>query len=139
MKTVFADTLYWVAITSPRDQWHDPALTARARLGSLRIVTTEEVLIEFLTALSSGGTLLRRHAALVARTILDDATVTVLPASHASFMSGLELYEQRDDKEYSLTDCISMAAMRSEKITQALTNDHHFAQEGFEVLLTKDG
>jgi predicted nucleic acid-binding protein len=139
VNVVFADTLYWVAIASPRDQWHNPVLAARTRLGPIRIITTEEVLTEFLTALSSGGTLLRRQASLIARTILDDATVTVLHASHASSMSGLELYEQRDDKEYSLTDCISMAAMRNEKLTQVLTNDHHFTQEGFEVLLTKDG
>ena len=50
----------------------------------------------------------------------------------------LELMRKREDKEYSLTDCISMAAMRREKLTEALTNDHHFTQEGFEVLIAKD-
>jgi uncharacterized protein len=138
VKSVFADTLYWVAITVPRDQWHDAALAARAHLGLVQIVTTEEVLTEFLTALSAGGALLRREAALVVRTILEDATVTVIPASHESFISGLTLYEQRDDKEYSLTDCISMAAMRGNGVTPALTNDHHFTQEGFEVLIARD-
>ena len=53
-------------------------------------------------------------------------------------MAGLELYEHREDKEYSLTDCISMFAMREHKITRALTNDHHFAQEGFEVLILRE-
>ncbi len=137
MTRVFADTLYWVAITSPRDQWHKPALAARTRLGPVSIVTTEEVLIEFLTALSAGGPFLRRQAALVVRAIIDDETVTVLPASHESFMAGLDLYEQREDKEYSLTDCVSMAAMRTEQLSHALTNDHHFRQEGFEVLIAK--
>lgn len=117
MKAVFADTLYWVAVTLPRDQWHAPALQARRQLGPVRIVTTEEVLVEFLTALSAGGPFLRRQAALVVRAILDDADVTVLPASHTSFMSGLHLYEQREDKEYSLTDCISMSAMRQQELS----------------------
>ena len=138
MNDVFADTLYWIAITGPRDHWHDPALAARAKLGPVQVVTTEEVLIEFLTALSSGGPFLRRQAAFVVRMILDDETVTVLPASHASFMSGLVLYEQREDKDYSLTDCISMAVMRAKELTRALTNDHHFTQEGFEVLIAKE-
>ncbi len=38
-------------------------------------------------------------------------------------------------KEYSFIDCISMAAMKERKIFQILTNDHHFAQEGFEILM----
>jgi predicted nucleic acid-binding protein len=137
LKGVFADTLYWVALALPHDQWHAPALAARAQLGAVQIFTTEEVLVEFLTALSSGGAYLRRQAALVVRAILEDASVTVLPASHTSFMSGLELYEQREDKAYSLTDCISMAAMRSEKLTQVLANDHHFVQEGFSLLIPR--
>lgn len=55
MTSVFADTLYWVAVAAPRDQWHQPALTARALLGPVQIITTDEILVEFLTALSTGG------------------------------------------------------------------------------------
>ena len=50
------------------------------------------------------------------------------------FLEGLTLYEARPDKEYSLTDCISMQAMRHEGLTEVLTNDHHFTQEGFHIL-----
>jgi len=39
------------------------------------------------------------------------------------------------DKGYSLTDCISMETMRHEGITDVLTNDAHFEQEGFRALL----
>jgi uncharacterized protein len=52
MSAVFADTFYWAALANPRDQWHQPVLQARARLGAIQIVTTEEVLTEFLTAMS---------------------------------------------------------------------------------------
>jgi hypothetical protein len=44
------------------------------------------------------------------------------------------LYIQRPDKGYSLTDCISMQTMRREGLTEALTKDRHFEQEGFQVL-----
>ena len=53
------------------------------------------------------------------------------------FLRGLELYERRADKAYSLVDCISMNSMRDEGITEILTSDHHFAQEGYTVLLRK--
>lgn len=39
-----------------------------------------------------------------------------------------------DRKAYSLTDCISMEAMRQEGITDILTHDNHFTQEGFTIL-----
>jgi len=42
--------------------------------------------------------------------------------------------ESRPDKEYSLTDCLSMLTMRREGMTEVLTNDHHFTQEGFQIL-----
>ena len=45
--------------------------------------------------------------------------------------------DQRRDKEYSLTDCASMNAMRLESIPEVLTNDHHFKQEGFTILMNK--
>jgi predicted nucleic acid-binding protein len=51
------------------------------------------------------------------------------------FLAGLHLYEQRRDKDYSLVDCISMTTTRREEISEVLTNDRHFTQEGFEVVL----
>lgn len=137
MRRVFADTLYWYGLTNPRDQWHTIVLQARVQLGEARIVTTEEVLMEFLTAVSGGGEYLRWTAAALTRTILADESATVLPQSHFSFLRGLEFYEQRADKAYSLVDCISLNTMRDEGITEVLTNDHHFTQEGFTVLLRR--
>jgi predicted nucleic acid-binding protein len=51
-------------------------------------------------------------------------------------MAALTLYEARPDKEYSLTDCRSMVALRARGISEVLTNDHHFTQEGFTILFT---
>jgi predicted nucleic acid-binding protein len=61
--------------------------------------------------------------------------VRVIEQSRRSFLLGLDLYEARPDKQYSLTDCISMATMRQEGITEVLTHDAHFTQEGFHILL----
>jgi predicted nucleic acid-binding protein len=48
--------------------------------------------------------------------------------------SGIQLYASRLDKGYSLTDCISMIVIRQANITEVLTHDKHFSQEGFRIL-----
>lgn len=137
MKAVFADTLYWYGLANPRDQWHRPAVQARVQLGDILLVTTEEVLTEFLAAMSGGGEFLRRTGVEMVQTIFADRTTQVVPQTHFSFLRGLELYAKRLDKTYSLTDCISMNTMREGGIADILTNDHHFTQEGFHVLIPK--
>jgi predicted nucleic acid-binding protein len=42
------------------------------------------------------------------------------------------------DKGYSLQDCIAMNVMKAEGITQVLTSDHNFEQEGFTILMTRN-
>lgn len=137
MKAVFADSLYWIAIVKPGDPWASAATSAKTKIGQVRIVTTDEVLTEFLTALSGAGENLRGKAAQMVRAILLNPNVKVVPQSRGTFLQGLQLFEQRRDKEYSLTDCVSMNAMRSGSIAEVLTNDHHFEQEGFTVLMTR--
>jgi predicted nucleic acid-binding protein len=136
MKMVFADTLYWVAIARPGDPWGEAARRTRASLQNARILTTDEVLVEFLTAMRLGGATLRSKAVSMVRAILNDPNVTVLPQTRRSFLDGVDLYSRRADKEYSLTDCISMNAMNAKSVSEILTNDNHFAQEGFTVLIT---
>jgi predicted nucleic acid-binding protein len=41
----------------------------------------------------------------------------------------------RQDKDWSLTDCISFVVMRDRGITKVFTTDHHFEQAGFKKLL----
>jgi uncharacterized protein len=135
MKRIFVDTLYWIAITNPKDQWHQAAVSASRSLVGCRLVTTEEVLTEVLNALSKAGRVLRQEAVELVRDLHADPTVTIRPQSHQTFLSGLTLYEARPDKGYSHTDSISMEAMRQEGITEILTHDNHFSQEGFTILL----
>jgi predicted nucleic acid-binding protein len=137
MKIAFADSVYWIAVVKPNDQWADAAKKAKELLGNSRLVTTDEVLTEFLTALGGSGQKLREQAAKMVHAIVANANVKVIPQSRDSFLRGLDLYETRADKSYSLTDCISMNAMRAEALTEVLTNDHHFEQEGFTVLMKK--
>lgn len=135
MRRVFADALYWIAVTSRRDQWHRAAMQASVKLAGCDLVTTEEVLIEVLNAFCEAGPTLRRKATTMVRHLYLDSTIKICPASREGFLAGLTLYEARPDKGYSLTDCISMVTMRQMGIIEVLTHDNHFVQEGFINLL----
>ncbi len=130
MIRAFADTVYWVARINPRDQWH----ALYRSLGDPQLVTTDEVLDEVLAHFSGFDRSMRKRAAAIIRRILAQPDVVVVPQSRQTFLSALTLYEARPDKGYSLTDCSLMATMRAHGISEVLTRDAHFAQEGFTLL-----
>jgi uncharacterized protein len=134
MRHLFVDTFYLIALAHPRDQWRERVLTLSRSLREYRLYTVDEVLAEFLTACSASGLRIRQHAVRTVWNALQDRQWMVIPQSRSSFLEALALYEARPDKEYSLTDCISMQVMRREGLTEVLTNDHHFTQEGFHIL-----
>lgn len=134
MKAVFADTFYWVALTNKHDARHREALALPGSLNSPRIVTTEAVLIEYLNFFAEWGAPFRRKAETNVRAVLSASSVSVVVHTHELFLEALNLYRSRSDKGYSLTDCLSMLTMRRESVTDVLTNDRHFEQEGFRAL-----
>ena len=131
----FVDTLYFVALFNPRDQWHERAFAASKLIADAKLITTEDVLVELLNFFSEYGEKARRGAVTQTEGILSGSNIEVAPQSHEAFIAGLTLYKARHDKGYSLTDCISMYTMREHSITDILTHDDHFRQEGFTVLL----
>ena len=84
---------------------------------------------------STYGARFRFISSQVTRAILDDPDIEVLPIHSSLFLSGLNLDEQRLDKGYSMVDCISMMTMKNRDISEVLTHDKHFSQEGFNILL----
>lgn len=135
MRAVFADTAYWLALTNPFDQHHEKAIHASAQLQGVRIVTSDGVLAEYLNALSDKGPSVRLAAIRSVERIMSNRDVTVIAQTHMLFLKGFALYKARVDKGYSLTDCASMIIMRQRKLSQALTSDRHFQQEGFVALM----
>ncbi len=135
MNRLFCDTLYSTALINPKDQWHQSAIEIEPLVESVDLVTTEEVLIELLNFYSEFGKRMRFEVSAFVRKILLNPKFEIIGRSEMSFLDALELYESRLDKGYSLTDCISMNVCRELGITEILTHDHHFEQEGFTVLL----
>ena len=132
MTTVFADTYYYVAMLSPSDSTHAQAVALTARL-QLRIVTTAWVVAELAATFSAPA---KRDRFLELFDVLSASDeVKLVPASAELFDAGMQLYRNRPDKGWSLTDCISFIVMEREGLTEALTGDHHFEQAGFVALL----
>lgn len=69
--------------------------------------------------------------------LLASPNVTVIPQTRESLRRALDRYEARLDKAYSLTDCAAMNAMDAEGIREVLTNDRHFEQEGYTILIKR--
>jgi predicted nucleic acid-binding protein len=132
MKAVFADTFYYIALLDANDLAHETAVAATRELKS-PTVTTAWVLLELANTLSAS-----RHRGIFAR-FLDrmraNSNVIIYEAEREIFDLGVDLYRNREDKEWSLTDCISFVVMTREEIVEALTGDHHFQQAGFSILL----
>ena len=134
-ETVFLDSAFAIALSSPADQFHAAAVALAERLGAsgARLVTTPAVLLEIGNALSKLQH--RRAAAQLLAALCADPTVEVVPLSDQLFDLAVKLFSSRLDKEWGLTDCLSFVVMKERGIHQALTTDEHFQQAGFKVLL----
>jgi predicted nucleic acid-binding protein len=130
MITVFADTSYWIALTNVQDIMYEKARSYSQSLRSGAVLTTGEVLIEYLNYFAAWGEHFRHKASENVKAMLRNRNVRILPQAHETFLAGLNLYRDRLDKGYSLTDCISMQTMRREGLTEVLSSDRHFEQEG---------
>jgi uncharacterized protein len=138
MRSVFADTCYWIALLNPRDQLHERAVRVSQSFKAVKLVTTDEVLTEFLNYFGDRGILLRQAAARMVTQMQVDGRIHIDPQSRETFVAGFRFFRARLDKGYSLTDCISMDLMLRMQLTEVLTNDGHFSQEGFSCLLRED-
>ena len=98
-----------------------------------RIVTTEAVLLEVADACCDPCD----HDDFLAlyETVRDDPHTKVVPLGRALIERGIQLFRQRRDKDWPLTDCISFVVMKEEGVKEALTADHHFEQAGYRALL----
>lgn len=132
MKTVFADTFFFLAILNRADPTHQRAVALSRQIRSVR-VTTDWIITELADGLAKVEQ--RERFMDLYRHIQLSPAIRVVPASRPLLEEAISLYGARPDKEWSLTDCISFVVMRDEGIIHALTGDHHFEQAGFKALL----
>jgi uncharacterized protein len=106
MNVVFADTFYYLAYLGERDSAHEQAVRF-SQTYSGRTVTTAWVLAEIADALAASER--RSLCAAFIRELYEDSAVRIVPPSAGIFQRGLDLYSARPDKDWSLTDCISLS------------------------------
>ena len=131
MKSVFVDTSFYVASLSPHDTDH---VVARKLLADFTgtFVTSEYVLLELGSFFSRPPD--RTSFVDFARWTIADSATEVIWSNDDLFEDGLSLFQNRPDKNWSLTDCLSFVIMNRMDIQDAFSLDHHFVQAGFHVL-----
>ena len=97
-------------------------------------LTHDYVLAEFVPLCQARG-LNRKKTLSFIRALLENPLVEVIWTNEELYQRAVELLEQRLDKTYSLCDAVSFLLMRERGISEALTTDKHFTQEGFTQLL----
>jgi predicted nucleic acid-binding protein len=131
----FADAGYYIALLSPRDTFHEKALSFDASTPDQLTATTDAVLSEVFAYFASEGSHMRLAVARLVDRLRTDDRVTFVHQTPELFFAGVSLYRRRLDKGYSLTDAMSMVVCRQLGIVDVLTHDRHFEQEGFRRLL----
>ncbi len=134
MPSLFLDTGYIIVLEWADDQNHDAALKHWQSLSESlpHLLTTSFIFDEVVTFFNSRN----QHAKAVetGNRLLRSPTVQFVHVDETLFFEGWSLFVNREDKTYSLTDCISFLVMRKLKSQTAFTFDKHFVQEGFERL-----
>jgi predicted nucleic acid-binding protein len=129
---IFADTFFFLALLNAQDHTHHQKARA-ANDVDRPVLTSAWVLTELADHLCDER---NRHLyGKVVDALKSDRRYEIISADQHTFDAAVELYRQRTDKAWSLTDCTSFVLMRQRNVTEALTGDHHFEQAGFKALL----
>lgn len=131
---MFLDTSGLLSLYDSRDAFHETAMREFRRAD--QFLTHNYVLAE-LVALANARNLPRQDTLRRVRNLLDNPLIELLWIDETLHRAGLDLLTRRADKAYSLCDAISFLQMRESNVTEALTTDHHFEQEGFVRLLNR--
>ena len=121
MAEVFLDASYAIALSAPSDQHHHRARELAERLVTegTRLVTTLAVVLEIGNALAKQR--YREAASVLLTSLRNDPSIDIVALSEDLYTRGLALYQERHDKEWGLTDCVSFIVMRERGLNEALT------------------
>lgn len=133
---LFVDTSGWAEILDDTLSMHQRAdeLARTCVTNSGRLVTTDLVLIELTALLTSPLKMPKVQQIPVMQQLRNDASIVVIStAQHVP--DAWQLWGNRQDKDWSMVDCVSFVVMQKLGLFEALTSDHDFEQAGFVRLL----
>lgn len=137
MNRIFVDTSGWGHLVDTFQEFHAETRTIYldAKQKSSRLVTINYVIAELVALLSNPIRFPRIRSIKFIESIKSSSLVDVVHIDEDLDSKSWELLTNRADKNWSLVDCSSFIVMQENKITDALTTDHHFEQAGFVRLL----
>lgn len=121
---VFLDAAYAIALAAPNDQHHAQAIKLAELLETegAQLITTRAVVLEIGNALSKQH--YRQTAIKLLHALEADPQVEIIPISEQLYQRGFQLYRNRPDKNWGITDCISFVVMEEQGLTEALTAEY---------------
>jgi predicted nucleic acid-binding protein len=129
---MFLDTSGLLCVIDDREPFHR---TACESYDAGRKRVTHNVVLAELLALAQVRGVERGRAVESIVELMADPEIEIVWIDEDDFRQALSLLQARRDKTYSLCDALSFVLMRQRGLTDALTTDRHFEQEGFQRLL----
>jgi predicted nucleic acid-binding protein len=130
---VFLDSVGMLAAWNASDQWHAAAESAYRQIVSQKrpIVSTTFVLLECGNS-AARNPVLRSHVADLRRWLEQNQRLIV--PTDADWVAAWAAYERGEAGNAGIVDHVSFSVMRRLSLTDAFTNDRHFAAAGFRTL-----
>lgn len=126
------DTSGLLCLQYKTEPFHTRAVTAYKK-ATTRL--THNYIIAEYVALATAKKMPRSSVLTFIADLWDNPDIELIWIDESLHQDAVQLLNARLDKTYSLCDSISFVIMRQRSITEALTTDKHFEQEGFIRLL----
>jgi uncharacterized protein len=132
---IFLDTSFLIALENQDDPHHPLAKKLDRKLLRQKATLVLHRGIELEIGDGYAHENRRQYGVELLQKIQEEDRYWLVPITETLIQKARQLYRDRKDKEWGLTDCVSFALMKQEGITEALTADVHFRQAGFTALL----
>jgi len=134
-EAVFVDSFAWIAAINKSDNYHEISLKTIETLlkKGLKLVTSNYVIVETINALSKAE--FRKAVIEFVDKLEMSPSVEIIKITDEMYNNAWALYQQRMDKDWGITDCTSFEVMRMFNIKKAFTNDKHFEQAGYSLVV----
>lgn len=132
---VFVDSFAWIASINKSDNYHETTLKTIETLlkRGIKLITSNYVIIETINALSK--TEFRKAVIEFVNKLEKSPSVQIIKITDEMYNNAWSFYQQRMDKDWGITDCTSFEVMKMFNIKKAFTNDKHFKQAGYSLLV----
>ena len=103
---IFVDTSFVTALINDKDQYYDQAQALSYEFDNSRLITTDAVLLEIGNALAKH---FKNQAIAVMRVLRSGKNTEVIEIDARLFEKGPDIFEEYEDKDWGLVDCISLS------------------------------